>query len=1278
MYGLFVKRIGKSLFSMFAVFCVMVSVSSVFAQVTAGNLQGIITDPNGAVVAGATVRLTNPEFGFVREATTNSDGIYNFSSLQPSESYVLEVTGTGFASARQEKVIIRIGSQNAQDVSLGIAGSENIVTVTQDAAVLETQQNQLSQTYTPKQLTQLPINGGAIETFALLTPGVVTPGDADFSNGVGISANGNRGRSNNFQIDGQDNNDNSVAGPSLSISNVDAIGEVQVITNNFSAEFGRNSGAQINAVTRSGTNSVHGSVFTFFRNSALNTTSNAEKRQKSELTFLAENGLPEFAGLASRNKDPFGFTRIGFSAGGPIKKDRAFFFVSYQGDYLRGEFVTSGAGGNALTFTRESAALAASLFPNAATAALTSTAVGGGPGFAQGVGQAFIVPATIDTDGDGLVDSFANDGGAFTQGLFVCSVEVRPCPASSVVALNFGEVIRVVPNRSGSDQFITREDFNITDKDLVSVRYIFDDSRNPLATGDFRAGAIFDVPSRNNNLGVTYTRNISSRFTNQARFNFSRLFVSFGDTSSNPGPRIQFAGTRSLAPSTFSQSFGSPNNLPQSRKVDVYQVQDTLISTLGNHNVKFGLDIRHQAVENFFLPNRLGTFTFNGSTPTSTTANAASGFIPTGTPFVTGTGAARTGFRATAFENFLLGRPRTINFALGNPNITTKQDDFFFFVQDDYRVRPDLTLNLGLRYEISTTPFNPIIDSINDRESDPATAIFDPKFPLADRTATRLPIDKNNIAPRLGFAYTPTFLKSMSNFFENRQTVIRGGVGISYDPSFFNIVLNTVTAAPFAASGTFNQTPGAAGSLAFPSLPTTTAQLNLTPGTNGGDPRLFNQTRVSPDFHNPYSINYNFGVQQELFKNSVLEVRYVGTLIRDQFQTINGNPLVRTLNNAAQCLGLDPGSFSNGIVSGSPAASTASACGNGGFNNSIINGVATTGNGRVDPTLGVTRLRTNGANGRYDSLQVRYDQRFGNFLVLNANYTFAKTLDNASEIFGTNGGGQGNALSQRFFDTNERGLSAFHQKHSFTTNFVAELPFFRDQRGFIGKALGGFQISSVIRLGSGRPYTPIQFYGDDFGFASAFLGQVGPTRPFAGNPDAPKGTIAFGYGAACDIFFGGPECDYNGGAATPGSFIVFNTLNAGSIGTVVADAATAQQQAQLIYNDFPLSAVFGLPLSGFEAFNFFKTPFGDVGRNTFFGNNFYNVNLALVKTTNITERFRIEFRAEAQNLFNERNFGVPDAFTEDASNGLTVSSFQNPGFNSGSVRQLRFGLRFLF
>jgi hypothetical protein len=829
------------------------------------------------------------------------------------------------------------------------------------------------------------------------------------------------------------------------------------------------------------------------------------------------------------------------------------------------------------------------------------------------------------------------------------------------------------PNNSTTHQIITREDFNLTDKDNLVLRYIYDNSDFPLATGRFLAGAVFDVPSTNNNLGVTYTRTLSPSLVNEARFNFSRLNVRFGDPEGErPGPEVTFGpGQRDIF-FNFGLAFGTQNNLPQSRKVDVYQVQDTVSSTIGNHALKFGADIRHQNVENFFLPNFLGRFNFRPG-----------GAVPANTFFEFGTtglnGAART--TATAFENFLLNRPAIINFAAGDPNIQTTQNDFFFFVQDDWRIRPTLTLNLGARYEVSTTPFNPIIERLNARESDPNTALFDPTFPLETRTMQKLPIDKNNFAPRVGFAWSPNW-NFLGDRFREGRTVVRGGFGIAYDPSFFNIVLNTVTAAPFAAAGQIDQRAQiTAGTsiIPFPNLPTTRAQLALTPGTNGADPRLFNQTRVDPDFHNPYTMSFNFGVQQELFRNGVLEVRYVGSRIVGQFQTVNGNPDLRAFNRAAQCIGLDPGAFTGGLVGGPPAASAAAACALGGFNSRGVDaaGGRITGSGRVDPNFGPIRLRTNGATSTYNGMQMRFDTRFSNQLVANFNYTLSKTIDNASEIFGTLGGGQGVASPQNPFDGSraERGLSAFHQKHNFTANFLWELPFMREQRGAAGRVLGGWQIGGLIRMGSGRPYTPIEAFGfGDFGFENAFTN--GLLRPFNGNPNAPEGTIAIGVTTACFVLFANPACSNPG--VTPGAnqFMLYDTRNVGSDARVVS-GQEALQQARLIYNDFGINAQ-GIDFRLLEAFNLFRTPFGDVGRNTFSGEPFYLTNMSLFKTTNITERFKLEFRAEAFNIFNHRNFGVPDPITEDASTGFVVSSFQNPGYNNGGNRTLRFGLRLLF
>jgi outer membrane receptor protein involved in Fe transport len=1243
--------------------------SMIMAQVTTGALQGVVKDPNGAVVAGATVKITNNDTGQSRETTTNDEGFYRATNLQPGDNYRIEISGGGFTPMTIDKIAVRLATENTADVAFTAAGGvTSSVTVTGEETLIQSTQNQLSATYSPRQLTQLPFNGGSIDNLALLTPGVTTPGDTDFTNGVGISANGNRGRSNNFQIDGQDNNDNSVAGPSLTLTNTDAVGEYQVITNNFSAEFGRNSGAQINVITKPGTNDFHGSLFEYHNNSALDARTNTDKRSQAGYKFLAANGFPQFTGLSLRRLDPYRYNRFGGAVGGPIKENKAFFFVTYQRDIQKGETQINSLNTGSIQFLPDSAALAASLGFPGATGILTNPIVGGGPYFVQGQGVQYPAPPVIDTNGDGVPDDFAFGGNHFAPSLFVRDA------SGTLRTLYTGEAVRIRPNNYDEHQLITREDFNITDRDTVGVRYIYDKANYPLASGGSSlAGARVDVPSKNHNLGVSYTRTLSSRWVNEARFNFSRLFVTFGDVTQKYGPPVTFAGQRELNGYFSSQTLGEPNNLPQNRKVDVWQEQDTLSGTMGNHALKVGADIRQQKVTNFFLPNFLGNYRFNsgGTVP-------AGGVVCPLCTFYRASGSSRAGSTALGFENLLLGRPDRIIFALGNPNIKTDQKDFFFFGQDDWRIRPNLTLNLGLRYEVSTWPFNPIIDKLNAREANASTAIFPTTWPAEFRTARNIPTDKNNFAPRVGFAWSPN-IDWLGDRFTNGRTVIRGGFGIAYDPSYFNIVLNTVTAAPFAAAGTLLNTPGVGPS--FPFLPTTPAQLVGTPGTNGADPRLFNRTQVDPDFYNPYTMSFNLGVQQELWRNTVLEVRYVGSRILGQFQTVNGNPDLRFLSRAGVYFG-NQTLFTHGVVPGICGQPTCLPVPTGTFQTRTLDPVVPltptriTGSGRLNPEFGPTRRRINGASSTYNGMQVRFDTRLRNDLALNVNYTWSRTIDNASEIFSTLAGGQTVAHAQDPFNitSGERGLSAFHQKHVMTSNFIYDLPFYKDQKGVAGRLLGGWEVSGFIRMGSGRPYTPNTFFGmSDPAFEGGFIG-AGSLRPFNGNPSAPEGTIAFGYAADCLGLFDGPEC----ATATPGSFIIYDTHNVGSQGVVVT-AAQALQRARLIYNDFGMFSNFGIALADLEAFNLFKTPFGDVGRNTFFGRANFNTNLAVLKSFRITEGTKLEFRAEAQNVFNHRNFGVPDVVTEDAYFAPSgVGTFQNPGWNTISARTIRLGLRFTF
>jgi hypothetical protein len=1264
--------IARSIVLLVALLCAAPFVS---AQVTTGSLQGVVLDPNKAAVAGASVKVTNTANGATRETTTNQEGFYRITNLVPGDQYSIEVTAQGFATATVNNVAVRLATENSADVALSVAGvGSDTVVVTDEQPLIQNTQSQLSSSYSPKQLTQLPFNGGSIDNLALLTPGVLTPGDTDFANGVGLSANGNRGRSNNFQIDGQDNNDNSVTGPSLTLTNTEAIGEFQVITNSFSAEFGRNSGAQINTITKPGTNEFHGALFEYHNNQALDALNNLQKVNAGGFRFLANNGFSEFAGLANREgADPFRVNKFGGAVGGPIKANKAFFFFTYQGTYTRGEAASNGLNSGSLTFSRDSALLAAQLFPNPATAQLVSPNVGGGPAFVQGQGTLLLAPPVVDINGDAIPDTFLYGtgnpaGNPVTANLLAPSLFVRDA-GGNLRTLFTGEPVRIIPTNSSVNEIITREDFNLTDKDTLSVRYIFNNSDFPAAIGRAQAGALFDVPSKNHNLGVTYTRTLSPSLVNEARFNYSNLYVAFGDpNATSPGPQIAFSGQRDILGNFTSLTFGAQNVYPQDRKVVVFQEQDTISATIGNHALKFGVDFRQQRTENFFLPNFLGTYTFRGT--------SSSGTIPANT-FYNEDGTPRTGAVATAFENLILNRPRDINFAIGDARRDIDQDDYFFFVQDDWRVRPNLTLNLGLRYEISTQPFNKLIEQSNAREADPSRAIFDPSFALSTRTLDTLPIDKNNVSPRVGFAWQPNF-KFLGERFTNGRTVIRGGFGIAYDPSYFNIVNNTVTAAPFVGTGTIRQNnPGLPGSVGIPFLPNTLAQLNSTPGTAGGDPRLFNQTRVAPDFHNPYTMSYNFGIQQELWKNTVFEARYVGSRIIGQFQSVNANPDLRFLAQVG-CdpvlfSGADPatcgGRFTNGVIA--PGANVG---------NNFNNRPGTNGNGRVDPSFGPARIRINGASATYNALQTRFDTRFADSLVLNMNYTWSKTIDNASEIFGSLAGGQAIAFSQHPFDiTNgERGLSAFHQKHNFTANFIYELPFYKEQRGATGKLLGGYQLSGFILMGSGRAYTPQNAFGSyDPVFDAAFSGAFGSVRPFNGNPNAPIGTIAFSASSAAIIL--------GDGRANPGEYIVYNTLNPGSTGTVVTQAQ-ALQQARLFYNDFATYTALNaaLPFSDFETAQLFKSPYGDVGRNTFGGLPFYQVNMAVFKTTNLTESTKLEFRVEAANLLNHRNFGVPLNFTEFAwapfGTGTlgAVGPFQNPGFNAGANRSVRLGVRLIF
>ncbi len=1192
----------KRLFSFGVPLCLLVALllgtQAVFAQQNYGTLRGTVTDPQGKVVPGVSVVAKNEATGVeTPKFMTSDEGTFTINYLLPG-AYSVTVSGSGFKTSTTTGIPVRLGLDSNVNIALEVGGAQEIVTVVASADEVAQTTSEISANFDSRKVSDLPSNaaGGGIDTLALNIPGV-TPGFGNVnSNGTTLSVNGNRARSNNFTIDGTDNNDLSIGGPSYFVSNADMVAEFQVITNNYSAQYGRNQGAIVNIITKGGTNDFSGSAFWFHRNaSSLDAMDNIEARDPTR-----------------SSKDKFISNVFGGTFGGPIIKNRAFFFGSYQG--IRQSETFTANGGNPSILASEFARLRAA-FP-----------------------------------GNNMINVLTNQGafaltnfGSLTQrnDRPVERVCISATPATNcVIGTNeTGYYNAAYPRRQfgvpfNQDEFSLRGDINLTPEDNLSVRYLWQDSVAVNALGG-SSGFTGDIPAASWNLSGFYTKQISASVFNNFQATGQRLSVKFGGgcgddplTGCIPDPirvadsfaLVRPTGLRGNITNTSVQNIGQATNLPQGRIVDVYQFGDKVGINTGNHTLLFGADIRYLKNTVPFLPNINGNFLFN------------------------------------SVASVVTNTPASIQLAAGDPTLSYKQWDRFFFFQDDWRVMPNLTLNLGVRYEYSGQPINLLNELTVTRESDPATAFWRQSLPIEAKTFAKLPADKNNFAPRLGFAWSPNFGDSgfaKALFGEPNDTVIRGGFSLAYDPVFYNIMLNISTSAPIVFLDTLTGT----NVVPIPAAPTgiaVRAAAGSRLATNTFDPRLLTQTIVSSDFHNPYSMQYSVGIQRQINSSNVVEIRYVGNQGKSLFQTVNGNPRYDNLYNGFTAGGYTFPSFRDQL-NGAPAPQVC-------VNNPATPDNEAACNGRLLAGESLRRIRSNTGSSQYDSLQMRYNGRFLNKnLNLGMAYTWSKAQDNASEIFSF---GE-TAAAQNPFDvtTAEYGLSGFHRPHAFSMNFIYDLPFYKSQEGAVGKLLGGWQINGIYNLATGRPYTPNQYCAvlcgmpsyQDTTWAGTFIGWDS-LRPFVANPNAPNGSVGINQVDA-SLLFGAPVANANG-------YYSFNDLNAGTVTVVTTD------DVQYIYNGPGAASVFG-------------TPFGDTGRNTATGPTLNNLNMGVFKTTNITEKVKFQFRFEAFNIFNHPNssFGVSAGATQPFSFYLDDAGFgfaDNTDEVNLSSRRLQFGLRIIF
>ena len=1231
-------------FALTIIALVVISPASVMAQATTGTLRGVVSDQSGATVAGATVKAKNEATGVESTASTTGEGIYEISGLQPGK-YSVTVEATGFKRGVITGADVKVGVVNPLDVNLEPGSiSETVTVVASTEEVLNTEQSQISHAFEARKIEDLPSNaqGFGIDTLALLVPGVAqNSGGGTNTNGTGLSVNGNRGRSNNFQIDGSDNNDLSVGGPNLFVDNQDQIQEYQVITNNFSAEYGRNLGAVVNIVTKAGTNEFHGTGFWY----------HMDRRNFDSLTNIEK-------ARGDTHPPRFLSNVFGGTFGGPIKRDKIFFFGSYEG--IRQPTTTN--------------ALSTGFGINSGDLPRLTAAFPGNPVIASIVGlNPSVLPlGTVRARSD-LLDCNATTERLAGQP----SSRYARCNRDFIdIGPNAGNLVRVegfllernFPTDYTQDEWSIRGDMKVTDKDNFYVRYLDQDgvSLNGLGSTNGFSG---DIPFETKNLGGTYIRQLNNRMVNEFRAVRTKLFVSFGGgcDATTPGcipdvTEIEQAQIENFNPSAIRgvtltgnalRSVGTGGGIPQGRTTTLYDFADTFTSTIGRHSLRVGAEVKYTTATAPFLPNFNGSYTFA---------------LDTSAP--PGQGQRRI------FNN----APSAFSVALGDPSVKYTEWDQYYFVQDDWKVRDNLTLNIGLRYEYTGQPINDLSDVTARREAS-STPFWSPALPIEARSVPRVQPDANNFAPRVGFAWSPRFENGfMGKLVGRDETVIRGGYAIAYDPAFYNILLNVANSAPFSLSlaATNAQLPPVNPLIQYPGIfgeqTREAVQASGVLPIGVLDPKWLGQTIVADDFRSPYSQQWSFGVQRQVGRNNVAEVRYVGNHGVGLFQSVLRNPFVGVPGSST--LGglygftrnvtvANPGGGTSVVAVNFPSfASSIIPAGLVGLN--CVNDAATLDNeasclGRIRQRGAITS-RDNTAHSWYHSLQARYNGRFlSNSLNLGAAYTFSKTIDTASEIFTF---GQENSIfPQNPFNYNgDRGISALHRPHIFSVNAIYDVPYYKDQRGIVGHLLGGWQINGTHVYNTGRRYTPSQnLNAGILGLGPSYLSGGESLRPFYGNRNAPQTAVGI---SQVDAFFFFPRSifpaitDLNG-------FLSLNDLNNGLVRSITPN------DVRYVYNGPGAARLFG-------------SPYGNVPRYDLEGPAINQTNIGIFKTTRVTETIRVQFRAELFNALNHpqpgygvtRNGSLPNILLENAGNA--AGPFADNSQINLARRRIQLGLRIIF
>jgi carboxypeptidase family protein len=982
-----------------------------------GSIGGVVSDPSGALVGSATVTVTNKGTNATRTTTTTASGVYSIPNLPPGP-YSIAVEKQGFKSTRFDNVELTVAQALVVNAQLTLGSLQETVEVNgESVAPIETESSQISNLVDSRTMTNLPLLTRNAYELVLLSPGVIQT-----NNGAnGFSVNGSRDRNNNFLLDGVDNNDTSVPGIPSGISSInpDSAQEFRVITNNFDPEYGRNTGAIINVVTRGGTNNLHGDAYWFGRYNAL--------------------GARDFFNTPPDAQNPYVRNDFGFSVGGPIKKNRTFFFINNEYQRFR-------------TTLTESSLLPTQNYRNGTFTGFSINPVTG----AQDPVQVDLTSVASPSNLTGLTLD------PMVQNLF----NVLPLPNGQNSTSDISAIHHFAsPDSLNSYTWTGKIDHNITNKQQLHLRYIFNRSvdSNPFHT-EFAPGIdAISSPAYSHGVMAGLTSTFTNTVINEFRFGWNKNYAAFNSNCGNV-----FDPITGVDPLGNGRDFFVPNGVlgippqndfgcnslfsstGQARNTGTTSYSDTLTWVKGNHTIKFGGDFRNVRSAGFtdfvsrdvLLFNNIefgGPLAFPvnpGDLPDPVTEDMAW--------FLVGGIAAQEQFQ---FFNKAGARQAT-----DNKDFRQRESDAF--VGDSWKIRPNLTLNFGVRYQYNGVPFE-TGGNFSNLFQDPDTFNSTYSFTVVGPgTRGMYNNDYKDIEPRVGFAWDP---------FRTNKTSIRGGYGIFHDRIFDNLFGNARSNPPFQSVPTAfflgSATPEAAPFL-------TSAPPGLT-YTNGD---FVQATLLDPNIVMPASQNWNFGIQQEVTSGLVLEIDYVGSHGTHVIRSVDAVPpdpvlvqqAITSCVTAGVCAPGDP----QGVISGAALYT-----GIAGVAPPSIRETAVQSAGFFPPT---NFTRTN-ADSRYNALQVKVTKRLSHGLQLGGSYTWSHSIDDSNDPLLPEAGQGSFPLDSRNPNQTARGNSDNDIRHRGVVNFSYDFPFGFGQKylthGVLAQVVGGITLSGIVSAQTGHPYS---------------------------------------------------------------------------------------------------------------------------------------------------------------------------------------------------------------